>query len=111
MFAMVACDEKAEEVVIPEGFTEEEYEKSLRALEIIEEFLNAEIDGEDAVDKLDIIYAQLSESESAKVSIVCGNVRFASQHIERISLGIYNTDSEDLAKIKEYRDNIKEYTE
>ena len=100
-FVVVGCGEK-----IPEGFTEDEYEKCQKVIDAIDGYLDAEIAGEDAVEKLDVLSGQLEISDNYKVAHIGNQASHASRYINRIVLGFYNTDKADLQKIKDARDEI-----
>lgn len=98
----VGCGEK-----IPEGFTEEEYEKSKKVVEVIDGYLDADISSSDAIEKLNVLSEQLEMSENSDVQHIGSQASFASFYIRSIELD-HHTDKEDLQHIKDARDEIKD---
>ena len=99
----VGCGEK-----IPEGFTEDEYEKSKKVLSTINDFLDAEISGDDAVEKLDILSDQLHQSDNSTVSLIGTYASGARQQIKYYTI---QANSSYMDEVIEYRDKIKELLE
>ena len=102
MFTMVACGEK--EVEIPEGFTEEEYEKCQKVLETIEGFLNADISSEDAADKLEVLSDQLRGSETHNIDMIGTYADLANAYITHYGI---DANDDDMKKIIDARDKIE----
>ena len=98
----VGCGEKT-----PEGFTEDEYEKCKKVLNITNEFLNADISAEEASNKLEVLSDQL-DSDNSTPDLIGTYAALIASEIKR-----YNIDgwSSHIDEIVEYRDKIQEKLE
>ena len=92
---------------IPEGFTEEEYDSSQKAVEIIDEFIKDDLDAEAAIDNLSELGDSLISSDNEKPALVGVYCIQAARYIELYS---QNGDSTYEDTIKDFKNKISEQT-
>lgn len=84
---------------IPKGFTEDEYNLTLKVVETLDNYLSAEIDADTAKEKLELLGSQLEDSSDTTVSLI-------GTYASSSTLDISNADYDELRK---NRDKIKKY--
>lgn len=93
---------------IPEGFTEDEYDRSQKAVEIIDEFIRDKLDAAAAIDNLSELGDSLISSDNEKPALVGVYCIQAARYIELYS---QNGDSIYEDTIKDFKNKISEQTD